>query len=99
MLKGSGLMEISPNPQVAIGRAIRTRREEIGMSQTDLGLEVSLKQSWISHIELGRGNPGYGTVDRIARALGWSMAQLSKRADELETDDRRPTDRPLRARD
>lgn len=88
-------MEISPNPQVAIGRAVRTRREEIGMSQTALGLEVDLKQSWISHIELGRGNPSYGTLDRIARALGWSMPQLSALADELETQERRPTNKPL----
>jgi transcriptional regulator with XRE-family HTH domain len=88
-------MQQSPDPQAAIGRAVRKRREEVGLSQTDLGLEAGLKQSWVSHIELGRGNPSYGTLDRIARALGWPMWQLSRLADELESDDRRPTDQPL----
>jgi transcriptional regulator with XRE-family HTH domain len=88
-------MQQSPDPQAAIGRAVRTRREEVGLSQTELGLEAGLKQSWVSHIELGRGNPSYGTVDRIARVLGWSMWELVRLADELETEDRRPTNRPL----
>jgi putative transcriptional regulator len=87
----------SPDPQMALGRAIRLRREDLGISQQALGLDVDLEQSWVSHIESGRQNPSWGTVDRIARALGWSLAQLAKLADELETEDRRPTDRPLSA--
>lgn len=53
------------DPQVALGRAIRLRREELGISQQDLGLEVGYDQGWISHIENGRTNPAYGTVDGI----------------------------------
>lgn len=92
-------MPSSPDPQVALGRAIRLRREELGLKQLAVALDADVAPSWISHIESGRQNPAWGTVDRIARALGWSIAQLAQRADELETKDRRPTNEALPPRD
>lgn len=92
-------MPSSPDPQVALGRAIRLRREELGLEQQTVALDAGVEPSWISHIESGRQNPAWGTVDRIARALGWSIAQLAQLADELETEDRRPTNEPLPQRD
>jgi transcriptional regulator with XRE-family HTH domain len=88
-------MPVSPDPQLALGRAIRLRREELGLEQHAVALDAGVEPSWISHIESGRQNPSWGAVDRIARALGWSLWQLAKLADELETEDRRPTDQPL----
>jgi transcriptional regulator with XRE-family HTH domain len=84
------------DPQIALGRAIRLRREELGVSQQDLALEIGYEQGWISHIENGRTNPAYGTVDRIARALAWPMSSLVALAESIETDDRKPLDQPLR---
>lgn len=84
------------DPQIALGRAIRLRREELGISQQDLGLEVGYDQGWLSHIENGRTNPAYGTVDRIARALAWPMSRLVALAESIETEDRKPLDQPLR---
>ncbi len=92
-------MPASPDPQIALGRAIRLRREELGLEQQTVALDAGVEPSWISHIESGRQNPAWGTVDRIARALGLSIAQLAQRADELETEDRRPTNEPLPPRD
>jgi transcriptional regulator with XRE-family HTH domain len=83
------------NPQVALGRAIRLRREELGISQQDLGLELGYDQGWISHIENGRANPAYGTADRLARALAWRLSQLVSLAESIETEDRKPLDQPL----
>lgn len=94
--EGLGVPNTAKDPQVALGRAIRLRREELGISQQDLGLEVGYDQGWVSHIENGRTNPAYGTVDRIARSLGWSMSQLVALAESIETEGRRPLDRPLR---
>jgi transcriptional regulator with XRE-family HTH domain len=88
-------MPASPDPQVALGRAIRLRREELGLEQHSVALDAGVEPSWISHIESGRQNPSWGTVDRIARALGWTTWQLAEFADRLETEDRRPTDKPL----
>ena len=92
-------MPARPDPQIALGRAIRLRREELGLEQQTVGLDASVEPSWISHIESGRQNPSWGTVDRIARALGWSIAKLAQRADDFETEDRRPTNHPLQPRD
>jgi transcriptional regulator with XRE-family HTH domain len=85
----------SPEPQTALGRALRLRREELGLSQEAVALEVGVETSWISHIESGRQNPSWGTVDRMSRALELPLWQLAKLADGLETADRRPTDKPL----
>jgi transcriptional regulator with XRE-family HTH domain len=87
---------IAKEPQVALGRAIRLRREELGISQQDLGLEVGYDQSWVSHIENGHANPAYGAVDHLARALEWPMSRLVLLAESVETKDRKPLDRPLR---
>jgi transcriptional regulator with XRE-family HTH domain len=89
-------MPSSPDPQYALGRAIRMRREELGLSQQLLADDALVNATWISHVESGRQNPSWATIDRIARALGWPTWRLAKLADELETADRRPTDRPLR---
>lgn len=89
-------MPVSPDPQVALGRAIRLRREELGLKQHNVASDAGLQSSWISHIEAGGQNPSYGSVDRIARALGLKLWELTKLADELETEDRKPTNKPLR---
>jgi transcriptional regulator with XRE-family HTH domain len=88
-------MPASPDPQVALGRAIRLRREELGLSQSTVALDAGFEPSWLSHIESGKQNPAWGSVDRIARALGWSLWELAKLSDQLETKDRQPTNRPL----
>jgi transcriptional regulator with XRE-family HTH domain len=87
---------IAKDPQVALGRAIRLRREELGISQQELGLELGYDQGWISHIENGRTNPAYGTVDRLARALAWPLSRLVVLAESIEIENRKPLDRPLR---
>ena len=88
-------MRTSPTPQVALGRAIGLRRREIGLTQEALADVTGLDETTIRGIEGGRANPTLHVVDRIARALGWPLWQLTKLADELETKDRRPTDTPL----
>jgi transcriptional regulator with XRE-family HTH domain len=92
------LANIAKDPQVALGRAIRLRRKELGISQQELGLELGYDQGWISHIENGRTNPACGTVDRLARALAWPLSQLVIFAESIETEDCKPLNQPLRNR-
>jgi transcriptional regulator with XRE-family HTH domain len=72
-------------PQVALGRAIAARREELGLKQEQLALAVGTDQARISRIENAGDNPSYGLVDRIAKALGWELWELAKQAGELGT--------------
>jgi transcriptional regulator with XRE-family HTH domain len=86
------------DPQVALGRAVRLRREELGLTQQELAERTDDDQSWISFVENGHSNPAYNIVDDLARALELTLEQLVARAQSLETSDRRPLDRPLAKR-
>ena len=89
-------MRISQSPQVALGRAIRLRREEVGLTQEALADAADLDPTSIRGLERGVANPTWDVADRLARALGLALHELARRADELETRDRQPTNRPLR---
>jgi transcriptional regulator with XRE-family HTH domain len=92
--EGSGV-RISQSPQVALGRAIRLRRAEIGLTQEALADAADLDATSIRGLERGISNPTWDVADRIARALGLALHELAHRADNLETSDRRPTNKPL----
>lgn len=89
-------MPASPTPQAALGRAIGLRRRENGLSQEALADAAGITDRRLREIEAGTGNPTWHVADSIARALGWSLAELAQHTDELETKDRRPTNQPLR---
>lgn len=89
-------MRISQTPQVALGRAVRLRREEVGLTQEALADAADLDATSVRGLERGVGNPTWDVADRIARALGLALHELARRADDLEVRDRRPTNKPLR---
>lgn len=88
-------MRISRSPQVALGRAVRLRREEVGLTQEALADAAELDATSIRGLERGIANPTWDVADRIARALGLALHELAQRAEGLETKDRRPTNQPL----
>ncbi len=53
---------------VELGRAIRRRREEVGLSLRDVADETGVSASTLSRIENGTGKPD---ADNIARLTGW----------------------------
>lgn len=71
------------DPQVALGRAIRQTRLARGLSQEQVAHGADLHPTWISHIESG-SNPAWGTVRRIASALGVEVSELAKLTEEVE---------------
>jgi transcriptional regulator with XRE-family HTH domain len=73
-------------PQPGLGRAIKQRREALGLSQEGLGHRAEIHPTWISHLESGRNNPAWGSVRRIAAALDLTVSELAALAEELETD-------------
>jgi DNA-binding XRE family transcriptional regulator len=92
--ESSGVRQ-SPTPQRALGRAIGLRRLEVGLKPEQVADRARLSQRTLEGIEAGTANPSWDTADRIARALDWSIGELARRATELETKDRQPTNRPL----
>lgn len=51
-----------------LGRAVRRRREELGLSLRDVADKTSVSASTLSRIENGTGKPD---ADNIARLTGW----------------------------
>jgi transcriptional regulator with XRE-family HTH domain len=72
------------DPQVGLGRAIRTLRHEAQLSQEALGERAEIHPTWISHIESGRINPTWGNVRRIAYGLKVDLRELAELAEKLE---------------
>jgi transcriptional regulator with XRE-family HTH domain len=71
------------DPQVALGQAIRQTRLARGLSQEQVAHGADLHPTWLSHIEGGR-DPAWGTVRRIAAALGVEVSELASLAEEIE---------------
>ena len=70
-------------PQEALGQAVRQLRFERRLTQRELADAADVNETWVSHIESGRTNPAWGTVDRLARALGVTVSELALRAERL----------------
>lgn len=71
------------DPQVALGKAIRQTRLARGLSQEQVANGADLHPTWVSHIE-GGSNPAWGTVKRIASALGVEVSEIARLAEEIE---------------
>ena len=67
----------------AVGQAVREARDELGVSQEELGFESDLDRTYISGIERGVRNPTVETLARLCRALGVRVSELIARAERL----------------
>jgi transcriptional regulator with XRE-family HTH domain len=75
-----------PAPQVALGLAVKARRQELGLTQEQLAHETGLHQRWISNVETGKRNPSYSSLRRLASGLQLATSELIARAEQLEID-------------
>jgi transcriptional regulator with XRE-family HTH domain len=66
------------------GSAIRALRAEAKLSQKALAERSGLSVSWISRLESGQHEPTFGSMRRLARGLGVSLAKLAKEIDDRE---------------
>ena len=57
-------------PQSHVIAALIAARRERGMTQQALAERVGIRQSVISRIERGGGNPSLKTLERLAQGLG-----------------------------
>ncbi|MFJ4844147.1 MULTISPECIES: helix-turn-helix domain-containing protein [unclassified Streptomyces] len=56
-----------------LGTAVRERRLELGISQSELGRRSNLTQSAVARFEAGGTVPTLPVLDRLARALGLDL--------------------------
>jgi ribosome-binding protein aMBF1 (putative translation factor) len=54
---------------IEFANAIRERRLELGLTQTQLAQRAGLRQPEVSRLESGGGTPTIGMLDRLAHAL------------------------------
>jgi transcriptional regulator with XRE-family HTH domain len=59
-----------------VGRRIINRREELGLSQSDVATKAKITPQQLSKYELGLSDPPISTLKRITHALGMSVTAL-----------------------
>ena len=59
-----------------LGERIRQLRIQKGFSQEDLGMKAKIHRTYIGSVERGEQNVSIINIERIARALGISLAEL-----------------------
>lgn len=78
----------------AFGHAVRTAREEQGLTLEELGNRAEMHFTYLSGLERAGRNPTLAVLIRLAEALGMDLSELVARA-EREGD---PASRPGRYR-
>ena len=68
----------------AFGRALRSRRQEVGLSQEELGFRSEVHRTYISELERGLKNPSLTTLHKLATSLGTTKAALVRRSEHHE---------------
>lgn len=58
------------------GELVRRLRQERGYSQEEFSFRARLHQTYLSSVERGERNVTIQTADRIAKALGTTLADL-----------------------
>lgn len=65
----------------ALGAAVRTKREEVGLTQAQLSGRVGMSRTSITNIERGRQRLLADQLQAVASSLGVSVDQLLPRID------------------
>lgn len=58
------------------GKRLRQLREERGWSQEEFADRAGLHRTYVSAVERGVRNPTLSVIERLAKAVGVSMAEL-----------------------
>jgi len=67
---------VSKDPLKSVGRQVRARRQDLGLSQLDLASEADMDRTYLSGIERGERNLGLRNLFKLARALKTTPADL-----------------------
>ena len=73
-----------PGIQERFGDAIRTRREELDLTQEDLAEMAKIHRTYLSDVERGTRNLSLINIERLAAALSLKLSALFERV-EVQT--------------
>jgi transcriptional regulator with XRE-family HTH domain len=65
-----------PDIRERFGFAVKTRREELSLTQEDLAEKAGIHRTYVSDIERGSRNLSLINIERLAAALAMSLADL-----------------------
>lgn len=83
----NGVVRVNQEQAEELGKLLRERRQELGLSTHQVGAQVGVRQSTILRVEHGRfASPRPAKLARIAEALGLSLADVYARAGYLVPD-------------
>jgi len=67
---------MTPTPR-QLGVKLKSLREAKGLSQGALARKARITREYVNRLEAGRHDPTIGTLQRLARALGVSLSELT----------------------
>jgi len=76
-------MQPSMEVPEALGLAIRERRSELGLSAEDASASLGVEPGWLARVEDGAADLTLDVLLALAGALGTSLSDLFRRAEEL----------------
>jgi transcriptional regulator with XRE-family HTH domain len=71
----------------SFGALLKRLREERKITQEALAFDAGITVSALSRIERGRNDPGWTTVNSIAKALGVSLMELVSDVEDDDSED------------
>ncbi len=73
--------QLTKDIRARFGIAIRIRRNELNISQEAFAERAGLHRTYISDLERGKRNVSLENVEKLAKALNLSIADLMKRVE------------------
>jgi transcriptional regulator with XRE-family HTH domain len=66
------------------GKAVRARRENLGISQEDFADRAEIHRTYVSSIELGKVTVSIEVAAKLAAALGIPLSRLCRDVEDQE---------------
>jgi transcriptional regulator with XRE-family HTH domain len=66
-----------------VGKAIRARREALGLTQEDFADQVEMHRAYYWRVEHGQKDVRLSTLERVCESLNVSVSQLLREAEAL----------------
>ena len=71
-----------PDVRERFGYAVKTRREELRLTQEDLAAKAGLHRTYLSDVERGQRNTSLIIIERLAIAMSLTVSELFHRMEE-----------------